>query len=154
MTSLQKKGPFLFTATPKTLFFWAFFEIFVFQFCHLFFFLQHKKDKNRKCTFFSKPLFLTFFSKTLFWQPDKLPKIYFRTPTHYLCFSKIPKKHYKIGENKQNKILDQVLTQPWTKFDSKKTKSWTKFWLYSIYIYIHTHAVRLGSGPIFCHFGS
>ena len=28
-------------------------------------------------------------------------------------------KHYKTGENKQ-KILDQVLTQPWTSFDLKK----------------------------------
>ena len=33
-------------------------------------------------------------------------------------FFKIPKKHYKIGEKQAKKILDQVLTQPWTHFDS------------------------------------
>ena len=80
-----------------------------------------------------------FFRKPFFWHPDKLPKNYFRTPTHYLCFLRYPKNTIKLGKNKQKKILDQVLTQPWTKFWlKKKTKSWTKFWLYSIYIlYIH-----------------
>ena len=35
-------------------------------------------------------------------------------------FFKIPKKHYKTGEKQAKKILDQVLTQPWTKFWRKK----------------------------------
>ena len=93
----------MFTTAPKTLFFWAFFEIFVFHF-------SYKKTKTKKCTF--------FFRKLFFWQPDKLPKYYFRTPTHYLCFFKIPNKHSKIGEKQATKnlgpsfdaTLDQVLT--------------------------------------------
>ena len=77
--------------------------------------------------FFENPFLTT-------WQ---IAKHLFSHPIHTICaFFKIPKKHYEIGENKQ-KILDQVLTHPWTKFDSKKPKSWTKFWLYSIYIYIY-----------------
>ena len=97
---------FLFTTTPKTLFFWASFKIFVFHCFHIFF--QHKKDKNKKCTFFSKPFFDNL---------TNCPKIFSRPYTLFVFFE-IPKKHYKIGENKQNNLgpsfdatLDQVLTQ-------------------------------------------
>ena len=97
MTFLQK-GPFLFTTTPKTLFFWVFFWNFRFPVfsCFLFFFLQHKKDKNKKCTF--------FFENPFFWQPDKLPKK-FSHPYTLFVFFKIPKKHYKIGEKQAKKNL-------------------------------------------------
>ena len=52
----------------------------------------------------------------------------------------IPKKYYKTGEKTSKKnlgpsfdpTLDQVLTQ-------KNPKSWTKFWLYSIYVYIYIY---------------
>ena len=124
MTILQTNKNF-FTTTQKTLFFWAFFWNFPFPCfsCFVFFFFQHEKDKNKKCTF--------FFENPFFWHLDKLPKNYFRTPTHYLCFFKIPKNTIKVGKNKQKKIS-------WTRFwrnlgpgfDSKNPKSWTRFWLY------------------------
>ena len=62
-----------FCSQPKTLSFWAFFWNLLFHvFIYLFSF-SNIKDKNKKCT---------FFSKTLFWHPDKLPQTYFCTPTH------------------------------------------------------------------------
>ena len=88
--------------------------LFFFEFCFPFFHIFSFSFSNIKKT---KTKSAHFFSKTLFWHPDKLPKNYFRTPTHYLCFFKIPPKHYKIGENKKNlgpsfdATLDQVLTQ-------------------------------------------
>ena len=130
MTFLQKR-PVFFTNAQKTLFFGLFWNfIFPFFSCFLFLFSNIKKTKQKVHIFFRKPFFDTL---------TNCQKIYFRTPTRYLCFFKIPKKHYKIGENKQKKnlgpsfdaTLDQVLTQ-------KNPKSWTKFWHYSIYIYIHT----------------
>ena len=82
----------------------------------------------KKCTFFfRKP-----FCDTLTNCPKK-----FSHPYTLFVFFKITKKHSKIWGKQAKNILDQVLTQPWTKFDSKKPKSWTKFWLYSIYIYIY-----------------
>ena len=74
-----KKRPFFFTTTPKTLFSGFFFNNFPCPFFSYFpfYFFQHKKDKIK-----SAP----FFSKTLFWHPDNVPKKYFRTPTHYLWF--------------------------------------------------------------------
>ena len=111
MTILQKKNIFLHNH-PKTLFFWAFFEIFFFHFFHVFSFSfsNIKKTKTKSAHFFSKTLFST---------PWQTAKKYFRTPTHYLCFFKIPKKHYKTGEKQAKKnlgpsfdaTLDQVLTQ-------------------------------------------
>ena len=130
MTFLQKR-PVFFTNTQKhnfsllfLIFFFHFFHVFSFSFSNI------KKTKTKSAH---------FFSKTFFWHPDKLPKNYFRTPTHCLCF-KIPKKHYRIGENKQKKILDQVLTQPWTKFWLKKPQILDQvLTLQHIYIYIHIH---------------
>ena len=112
MTIWQKKTIF-FTTTPKTLFFWAFFEIFLFQLFRIFLFTfsNIKTTKIKSAHFFRKPFF---------WHPDKLPKKYFRTPYTLFVILNIPIKHYKSGENKQTSILDQVLTQPWTKFWLKK----------------------------------
>ena len=78
--------------------------------------------------FFRKPFFdtLTNCQKNIF------------TPLHTICvFLRYPKKHYKTGENKQKKILDQVLTQPWTKFWLKKTQILDQvLTLQHIYIYV------------------
>ena len=77
-----------------------------------------------------------FFRKPFFWHPDKLPKKLFSHPYTLFVFLKIPKKHYKTGENKQTKILDQVLTQPWTKFWLKKPQILDQvLTLQHIYIY-------------------
>ena len=64
---------------PKNTIFLFFFLDSIFPFFHVFLFLfsNIKKTKTKSAH---------FFSKTLFWHPDKLPKKYFRTPTHYLCF--------------------------------------------------------------------
>ena len=75
----------------------------------LFFFLQHKEDKNKKCTFLFENPFLT---------PWHIAKNYFRTPTHHLCFKDAQKNTIKLEKaNKswtklwlKNQILDQVLT--------------------------------------------
>ena len=93
----------------------------------LFFFLQHKKDKHKKRIFFEYP-FLT---------PWQIAKRIFSHPYTLFVFFKITPKHYRFGENKQNKILDQVLTQPWTKFRLKKQNLGPSF--DSIYIYIHIY---------------
>ena len=113
----------LFTTTPKTQFFWAFFEKFLFQFIHISLFFQHKKDKKQKVHIFYRKPFLT---------PWQTAQKYFRTPTHYLWFLRYPKT-LEIGENKQ--------TKSWTKFwpNLGPPKSWTKFWLYSTYIYVYIH---------------
>ena len=112
---------------PKNTIFLGFFLKFslsmFFMFC-LFLFPTWKRQKQKVHIFFRKPFF---------WHLDKLPKNYFRTPTHYLCFLRYPQNTIKLGKNKQKKVLDQVLTQPWTKLWLKNPKSWTKFWLYSIY---------------------
>ena len=104
-----------------SVFFFLKFSFSMFFIFSLFSFSNIKKTKTKSAH---------FFSKTLFWHPDKLPKIIFAPYTLFVFFRQ-PKNTIKLGENKQNKILDQVLTQPWTKFDSKKPKSWTKFWIYS-----------------------
>ena len=119
--NFTKKKPFFFTTS---------FCNFIFPFfsCFLLFHFQHKIDKNKKCTFF-------FEKKTLFWHPDKLPKNIF-APLHTICVFKIPKKHYKTGETSK-KILDQVLTQPWTKFWFKKPQILDQvLTLQHIYIYM------------------
>ena len=114
-----KKRPVFFTNTQKTLFFWAFFEIFFFHFFHVFSFSfsNIKKTKTKSAH---------FFSKTLFWHPDKLPKNYFRTPTHYLCFLRYPKNTIKLGKNKQKKSWTKFWRNLGPSFDSKNPKSWTK----------------------------
>ena len=79
-----------------------------------------------------------FFSKTFFWHPDKLPKNYFRTPTHYLCFFRPAKNTIKLG-NKQ-KILDGFSTQPWTDFQLKNPQILDGFsTLQHIYIYMYMY---------------
>ena len=111
MTFLQKKTSFL-HKHPKNTIFLGFFWNFLFPFfsCFLFFFLQHKKDKNKKCTFFFENPFLT---------PWQTAKKLFSHPYTLFVFFKIPKKHYKTGEKQAKKnlgpsfdaTLDQVLTQ-------------------------------------------
>ena len=111
MTILQTNKNF-FTTTQKTLFFWAFFWNFPFPCfsCFVFFFFQHEKDKNKKCTFFFENPFLT---------PWQTAKKLFSHPYTLFVFFKIPKKHYKTGEKQAKKnlgpgfdaTLDQVLTQ-------------------------------------------
>ena len=104
--AIWTKRPFSFTTTPKTLFFWAFFEISLFHFFHLFSFAftNIKETKNKNALLFVKPLFDT--SATC-------KKIYFRAPTHYLYSFKIPKNTKKLGKTSKN-ILDRFSTQPWT----------------------------------------
>ena len=56
-----------------------FYKFFVFHVFHIFSFsffsIERQKQEVHTC-----------FWKPLFWHPDKLPKKYFHTPTHYLCF--------------------------------------------------------------------
>ena len=133
MTILQTNKNF-FTTTQKTLFFWVFlkfsFSMF-FMFC-LFLFPTWKRQKQKVHIFFRKPFF---------WHLDKLPKNYFRTPTHYLCFLRYPKNTIKLGKNKQKKILDQVLTQPWTRFWLKKPQI-----LDQVLTLQHIYICRRGTG--------
>ena len=134
MTILQKKNIFLHNHPKNTIFlgfFWnclfPFFHVFSFSFSNI------KKTKTKSAH---------FFSKTLFWHLDKLPKKYFRTPTHYLCFLRYPRNTIKLGKNKQKKILDHILTQPWTTFCLKKTQILDHI-LSLQHIYIYTHGNSL-----------
>ena len=125
MTFVQKKQ-FFFTTTQKTLLFWAFFEIFLFHVFHIFLFnFSNMKREKQKVHH--------FFFETLFRHPDKLPKKYFRTPTHYLWLLTYPKNTIKLG--KTTKIWDQLLAQPWTKFCLKKPNLGPSF-VATAYIYI------------------
>ena len=74
----------------------------LFPFCVCFllllFCLQHKKDKTKKCNFFSKTSFLTsrqFCENTILAQYDTI------------CVYKHTQKHYKIGEDPWTQNLDQ-----------------------------------------------
>ena len=147
MTFWQKKTSFLHKHPKNTIFLVFFFEIFFFHFFHVFSFSfsNIKKTKTKSAHF--------FFENSFFDTLTNSQKKYFRTPTHYLCFFKIPKKHYKTGEKQTKKILDQVLTQPWTKFWLKKPQILDQV-LTLQHIYIYMYAVRLLSGPRFGVFNS
>ena len=115
-----KKKSFFFTTTQKTIFFWAFFEIFLFHFFHIVLFTcsNIKNDKNKKCTF--------FFENPFFDTLTNCQK-YFRTPTHYLCFFRPAKNTIKLGEKQAKKILDGISTQPWTDFQLKNPQILDRF---------------------------
>ena len=128
MTFWQEKRPFS-SQPPKKHYFLGFFWDFLFLIFHIFLFTfsNIKKTKTKSAHFFSRTLLLTT------WQ---IAKKYFRTPYTLLVILNIPKKHYKIGEKQATKILDQVLTQPWTKFWLKKTQILDQvLTLQHIYIY-------------------
>ena len=119
-----------FSQLPKSTIFLGLFWICPFPFFHLFSFIQHKKDKNKKCTFFRKH-FLT---------PWETAKKYFRTPTHYLCFLRHPQHTMKLGENRQ-KSLWQIFDATLDRFSTLqhiyiyargKVKSWSKICLYKL----------------------
>ena len=61
-----------------------------------------------------------FPQKTFFWHPDKLPQKIFSHPYTLFVILNIPQNTKKLGKKQANNILDQVLTQPWTKFWLKK----------------------------------
>ena len=132
-----KKKPFS-SQPPKNTIFHFFLRIFFFHVFHivLFTFSNIKKTKTKSAH---------FFLKTLFWHPDKLPKIYFRTPTHYLCFSRPAKNTIKQGKTNKKKSWTDFQRNLGRIFNSETPKSWTDFQLYSAYIYIwlfvdmHTH---------------
>ena len=128
-----------FTTTQKTLFFWAFlkfsFSMF-FMFC-LFLFPTWKRQKQKVHIFFENPFFDTL---------TNCQKIIFAPHTHYLCFFRYPKNTIKLGKNKQKKILDQVLTQPWTRFWLKKPQILDQV-LTLQHIYIYIYAVELITWP-------
>ena len=134
MTILQKK---LFSSQPpKKHYFSGLFLKFSFSIfsCFLFFFSQHKKDKNKKCTF--------FFENPFFDTLTNCQKIFSHTYTLFVFF-KIPKNTIKLGKNKQKKILDHILTQPWTTFCLKKTQILDHILsLQHIYIYMCVCAVE------------
>ena len=130
-----KKKHFSSQPPKKHYFFWFFFEIFLFHFFHIVPFTcsNIKKTKTKSAH---------FFSKTLFWHPDKLLKKYFRTPTRYLCSFRPAKNTIKLGKNKQKKILDGFSTQPWTDFQLKNPQILDGFSTLQhihIYIYRYTH---------------
>ena len=121
----NKKNIFLHNHPKNTIFlFFHVFHILLFTFSNI------KKAKTKSAH---------FFSKTVFWHPDKLPKKYFRAPTHYLYFLD-QQKHDKTGEKtSKRRIFNATLDG----FSTQKTpKSWTDFQLYSIYIYIWMRAIR------------
>ena len=120
---------------PKTLFS-VFLLEFTFSFFSylLFYFFQHKKDKNKKCTFFPKTLFDTL---------TNCQKIFSHPCTLFVIF-KIPKNTLKLGKTSKTNLgpsFDATLDQVWT----QKTKSWFKFWLSSTY----TYAGELVLAPLF-----
>ena len=88
-----------------------------------------------------------FFWKTLFLHPDKLPKLYFRTPYTLFVFFKTPKKHYKIGETSNKKSWTYFRRNLGKIFNSRNGKSWTDFQLH--YIYIHTY-IHMHTGMLHC----
>ena len=153
MTVLQTNRNF-FTTTQKTLFF-CFFFIFLFSFSMffmfcLFLFPTWKRQKQKVHIFFSKTLFLTP------WQTAK--KLFSHPYTLFVFFLDTQKTTIKLGKNKQTKILDQVLTQPWTRFWLKKPQildqvlTLQHMYIYmAIYIYIlpYIYAVESKLGPRF-----
>ena len=126
MTFLQEKTSFL-HKHPKTFFSVFFFLKFSFSIfsCFLFYFLQHKKQKQKVHIFFENP-FLTP------WQTAK--KLFSHPYTLFVFFLRYPKNTIKLGKNK--KYWTKFWRNLGPSFDSKNPISWTKFWLYSIYIYI------------------
>ena len=129
----NKKDLVFFTTTQKHYFSGFFFHpktIVLFHLFHLFSFaLSNIKKTKQKRHFFCKPLF---------WHLDNLQENICRTPTHYLCFFRYPKNTIKLGgrgkqaKNNLGQIFDSTLARFLTQ---KKAKSWTDFWLYSIYTY-------------------
>ena len=88
------------------------------------------------------------FFENPFWHPDKLPKKYFRTPTHYLCFLRHPKDTIKLGEKQAKQILDRLSAQPWTDFQLKKRQILDRFSALqhnAIYIYIYVALDRFAN---------
>ena len=149
-----KEKTFLFTTTPKTLFF-CFFEMFLFHIFHSFslsFSNIKRFKKNKKCTFLFENPFLTL------WQTAKE---YFRTPTHYyLCFFRCPQNTIKLGKASKTNLgpsfdptLDQALTHKnpnlGPSFDSTA----------HIYIYTYTYCStpscggRFSQWPSWCGMG-
>ena len=109
----------LLATTPK-----HYFSVFFFLIFHVFHlsssFSNIKNNKNKKCTFF-------FFSKTLFWHSNNLPKIIF-APLHTICdlrnntpnttkFGKTSKKGGPILDAN----MDQFLTQRKATLDQSLT---------------------------------
>ena len=107
------KKPFFFTTTQKTPFFPAFFEIFLFHFFifSLLLFSNMKKTKTKSAHFFFGNPFLDTLTNC--------QKI-FEHPYTLFEILNTPKNTYKTWEKQAKIILDQVLTQPWTKFWLKK----------------------------------
>ena len=81
----------------------------------------------------TKTKYAIFFSNLIFDIPTILQKHYFGTMWHYSCF-KHAQKHFKHG--KQWKLGPVFNTTLGPVFNTKTPKSWTSFWLYSIYIYM------------------
>ena len=111
MTFLQKKEHFS-SQPPKKHYFLGFFWNFpfpCFSYCPFYLF-QHKKDKNKKCTFFFENPFLT---------PWQTAKKSFSHPYTLFVFFRPAKNTIKLGKNKQKTILDGFSTQPWTDFQLK-----------------------------------
>ena len=73
----------------------------------LFRFIQHNKDKNKRCICFRNPLF--FDNSTTCTKR-------FSHPYTHLCFFRCPQNTLKLVKNKQHKISDRFLTQPWPDF--------------------------------------
>ena len=66
------------------------------------------------------------FRKPHFWHPQNCAETLFWHNVTLFVFSKIPKKHYKIGEDSEN--LDQFLTLDLDQFLTlENPKSWTSF---------------------------
>ena len=154
-----KKKTF-FSQPPKKHYFSGLFCNFPFPFfsyCpfHLF---QHKKDKNKKCTFFFENPFLTP------WQTAK--KLFSHPYTLFVFFLDQQKNTIKLGKKQAKKILDGFSTQPWTDFQLKNPQILDGFsTLQHIYIYIYIyiclfiylflymyiHSFFWGGGIIFVH---
>ena len=114
---------------PKNTIILGFFWHFPFPFFHivLFTFSNIRKTQTKSAFFFWKPIF---------WHPDKLPKFYFRAPTHYLCFFRPAKNTIKLGKHaKQN--LGQIFNATLDRLSTQKGQILEDFQLYSMFIYIY-----------------
>ena len=100
-----------FTTTPKH-YFLGLFGKFPFPFFDLFYFglsnIIKTKAKN------------VFFSETLFWHPDKLPKNIVAL-LHNICVFKTPKKHSKTREKQAKQNLGQIFSSTLDRFSAQET---------------------------------
>ena len=126
---LTKKDHFLHNHPQNTIF-WAFLKVTFSIFSSFLFGLSNIIKIKTQNAFF-------VLAESLFWHPDKLPNQYFRTPTHYFCFSKTPqKKTYNWRKTSKNKSWIDFQLNLGQSFSSK-TPNLGQIFNSTAYIYIY-----------------